>query len=126
MELLGKVRYRSVRTPEPLQNAASGGVRERGERGIQVGSLKLNHWVQYITRIGFMLGEVSASCIGPATFTPRRSFLGGVSGEVNGLCAHSLPSRETGQIGNEIRVVFTTSPLCPHRRFIPEVIHLAV
>jgi hypothetical protein len=24
---------------------------------------------------------------------------------VNGLCAHSLPSRETGQIGNEIRVV---------------------
>ena len=52
MELLGKVRYRSLRTPEPLQNAASGGVGERGERGIQVGSLKLNHWVQYITRIG--------------------------------------------------------------------------
>ena len=37
MELLGKVRYRSVRAPEPLQNAASGGVRERGERGIQAG-----------------------------------------------------------------------------------------
>src|SRR5580658_3599304 len=51
---------------------------------------------------------------------------GSVTAEVNGLCAHSLPSRETGQIGNEIRVVFTTSPLCPHRRFIPEVIHLAV
>jgi hypothetical protein len=48
-----------------------------------------------------------------------------LSGEVNGLCAHSLPSRETRQIGSEIRVVFTASPLCPHRRF-PEVIHLAV
>ena len=33
----------------------------------------------------------------PATFTPRRSFLGGVPGEVNGLCAHSLPCREKGQ-----------------------------
>ena len=54
MELPSKVRYRSVRPPEPLQNAAPGGVRERGERGIQVGSLKLNHWVQYMTRIGCM------------------------------------------------------------------------
>jgi len=43
MELLGKIRYRSVRTPEPLQNAASGSVRERGERRIEVGSLTLNH-----------------------------------------------------------------------------------
>ena len=58
MELLGEVRDRSVRTPEPLQNAASGGVRERGERGIEVGSLKLNHLVQYTTRIGGMQGEV--------------------------------------------------------------------
>src|ERR1700722_18874615 len=31
VELIGKVRDRSVRTPELLQNAASGGVRERGE-----------------------------------------------------------------------------------------------
>src|SRR5206468_12764080 len=38
MELLGKVRDRSVGTPELLQNAASGGVRERGERGIETGS----------------------------------------------------------------------------------------
>ncbi len=43
MEPLGKIRYRSVRTPEPLQNAASGGVRERAERSIQMGSLILNH-----------------------------------------------------------------------------------
>src|SRR5580658_3381304 len=34
VELLGKVRDRGVRTPELLQNATSGGVRERGERGI--------------------------------------------------------------------------------------------
>src|SRR5689334_11487063 len=35
VELLGQVRDRSVRTSELLQNAASGGVRERSERGIQ-------------------------------------------------------------------------------------------
>jgi hypothetical protein len=49
VELLGKVRDRGVCTPEPLQNAASGGVRERGERGIEAGSSILNHLVQYIT-----------------------------------------------------------------------------
>src|SRR6476660_5509997 len=35
VELLGKVRDRSVCTPELLQNAASGDVRERGERVIE-------------------------------------------------------------------------------------------
>src|SRR5262249_49910878 len=35
---LGKVRDRSVGTSELLQNAASGGNRERGERGIEAGS----------------------------------------------------------------------------------------
>ncbi len=49
MEPLGKGGDRSVRTPELLQNAASGGVRERAERGIEVGLAKLNHMVQYIT-----------------------------------------------------------------------------
>ena len=49
MEFLGEVRDRSVRTPELLQNAASGGVRERGERGI-AGLAILNHMVQYITQ----------------------------------------------------------------------------
>src|ERR1700730_7857994 len=49
VELLGKVRDRSVCTPELLQNAASGGVRERGERGIEAGPGILNHMVQYVT-----------------------------------------------------------------------------
>src|SRR6202795_4828234 len=38
VEPLGKVRDRSVCTSELLQNAASGGVRERGERGIEAGT----------------------------------------------------------------------------------------
>src|SRR4030095_13557881 len=42
VDLLGKVRDRSVCTPELLQNAASGGVRERGERGIAAGPGILN------------------------------------------------------------------------------------
>src|SRR5262249_51062857 len=49
VELLGKVRDRSVGTSELLQNAASGGIRERGERAIEAGSRILNHSVQYIT-----------------------------------------------------------------------------
>ena len=47
VEPLGKGCDRSVRTPELLQNAASGGVRERAERGIEVGLTILNHTVQY-------------------------------------------------------------------------------
>src|SRR6188768_1731313 len=35
VELVGKVRDRRVRTPELLQNTASGSVRERGKRGIK-------------------------------------------------------------------------------------------
>src|SRR4249919_3875592 len=49
VELLGKVGDRSVCTPELLQNAASGGVRKRGERGIEAGFRILNHMVQYMT-----------------------------------------------------------------------------
>src|SRR5688572_2584530 len=48
VELLGKVRDRSVCSPELLQNAASGGIRERGERGIDAGPGILSHMVQYI------------------------------------------------------------------------------
>src|SRR4029079_13199304 len=47
VELLGQVRDRSVCAPKLLQNAASGGVRERGERGIEAGLRILNHMVQY-------------------------------------------------------------------------------
>src|SRR5262245_24428841 len=53
VERLGKVRDRGVCTPELLQNAAPGGVRERGERGIEAGLAILNHSVQYVThRLG--------------------------------------------------------------------------
>src|SRR5262249_42071805 len=48
VEPLGKIRDRSISTPELLQDAASGGVRERGERGIDSGPSRLNHMVQYV------------------------------------------------------------------------------
>src|SRR5687768_4069245 len=48
VELVGKVRDRSVCTPELLKNTASGGVRERGKRGIEAGPRILSHVVQYI------------------------------------------------------------------------------
>src|SRR5437016_11535308 len=51
VEPLGKGCDRSVRTPELLQNTASGGVRERAERGIEVGLTILYHMVQYITLV---------------------------------------------------------------------------
>src|SRR5262245_33483836 len=50
VELLGEVRDRGLCMSELLQNAASGCVRERGERGIETGCCILNHMVQYITR----------------------------------------------------------------------------
>src|SRR5882672_1873253 len=49
VELLGKVRDRCVRTAELLENAASRGVRERGERGVEAGLGILSHVVQYVT-----------------------------------------------------------------------------
>src|SRR5439155_26506159 len=48
VELLGKVRDRSVGSSELLQNATPRGVRERGERSIKSGRHILNHMVQYI------------------------------------------------------------------------------
>lgn len=51
MKLLGKVRDRSVRASEPFQNAASGGIRERGERSVEDRFRILNHMVQYIAWI---------------------------------------------------------------------------
>src|SRR3954447_19427658 len=49
VEPLGKGCDRSVRTPELLQNAAPGSVRESAERGIEVGLAILYHPVQYST-----------------------------------------------------------------------------
>src|SRR3954451_20699513 len=46
VDLLGKVADRGIRTPEVLQNAASGRIRECGERGIEAGARRLNHLVQ--------------------------------------------------------------------------------
>jgi hypothetical protein len=68
LKFLGKRRDRSVCPPEMLQNAASGGVRERPERGIEAGLYILNHAVQYIARIdGMRLSDLSAPCVaGPA------------------------------------------------------------
>jgi hypothetical protein len=50
LEFLGKFRDRGVGTPELLQNAAPGGIRERGERGIEAGLRTLYHSVKCLTR----------------------------------------------------------------------------
>src|SRR4029453_14821738 len=64
VELHGKIRDRSVCTPELLQNAASGDVRERGERGIEAGSRILNHMVQCLPRgLAACKGRPSAFCV---------------------------------------------------------------
>src|SRR4030095_16913167 len=49
VELVGKIRDRRVCTPELLQHTPSGGVRERGKRGIEAGPRILSHVVQYLT-----------------------------------------------------------------------------
>ena len=49
VELLGKVRDRRIPCAQLFQNATPGGIRERGEGGIEEGCLILNHIVQYLT-----------------------------------------------------------------------------
>src|SRR4030095_13360196 len=64
VELLSEVRDRSVRTAEMLQNAASGGGPESGDRGIEAGCRMLNHMVQYLTRgLTACKGGRSARCV---------------------------------------------------------------
>src|SRR5512145_1433177 len=76
VELLGQVSDRGFCTSELLQNAASGGVRERGERGIEAGFRILNHMVQYVTqRWAACKGRPSALCVAgrlPPKLTPSR------------------------------------------------------
>src|SRR6185295_1090216 len=71
VEFLGKVRDRSVCSPELLQNAASGGIRERGERGIEADSGILNHVVQYITHgLAACKERLSARCVAGRLHSP--------------------------------------------------------
>src|SRR5262245_6650217 len=55
VELHGQVRDRRFRATQLLEDAATGDVRQRGERGIEVGVRVLNHMVQY-------LPQASAAC----------------------------------------------------------------
>src|SRR5215203_7076375 len=72
VELLGKLRDRSVCTSELLQNAASGGVRERSERGVEGSSRILNHVVQCTTDgLAACKRRPSARCV-PAVGSSRR------------------------------------------------------
>src|SRR5512140_3002819 len=50
VEFLGEVRDRRLGASELLQDAAPGGIRERGERGIEAGGGILNHVAQRITK----------------------------------------------------------------------------
>ena len=74
MEPLGKSCDGSVRTPELLQNATSGGVRERAERGIEVGLTILYHTVQYATWVTALLWEAERPlrCPGDGVSTSNR------------------------------------------------------
>jgi len=71
MEPLGEGCDRSVRTPELLQNAASGGVRERAERGIEVGAAILNHTVQYNNIGDGMQWDAGSALVAEAEHSPE-------------------------------------------------------
>src|SRR6187431_1506531 len=73
VEPFGKGCDRSVRSPELLQNAASGGVRERAERGIEVDLAILNHVVQYTAWSDDMQWEAERPLRYPAIHLNSRS-----------------------------------------------------
>src|SRR6185295_13964752 len=74
VELLGKVRDRSVGTSELPQNPAPGGIRERGERVIEAGLHILNHVVQYTTQGAAIQGEAVRPAMSALEFRPRDSY----------------------------------------------------
>src|ERR687897_1790241 len=77
VELVGKVRDRRVGTPELLQNTASGGVRERGKRGVETGLRILNHLVQYSNAlIGGSAKGAERRCVAGRLHSNRRHFDG--------------------------------------------------
>src|SRR3954463_8726287 len=84
VELLGKIRDRSVGSAELLQNATPRGVRERGERSIKSGLHTLNHMVQYLT-------QAFAACKG----WPRRTMRPAISEGGRGRCFASTVSQPT-------------------------------
>jgi len=51
VEPVGKLRDGRVGASKLLQHAAPRGIRKRRERGIKAGCLRVNHMVQYLTRI---------------------------------------------------------------------------
>ena len=74
MKLLSKARDRSVRASELFENAASGSIRERGERSIEH---ILNHLVQYITadwRLARGLSARFAACCLHSQIDTRHNF----------------------------------------------------
>jgi hypothetical protein len=75
LKLLSEIRDRSVCTPKPLQNAASGGVRKRGERGIDASPLILNNTVKYIARLGRIQGEAERALRRPAALPRAESII---------------------------------------------------
>ena len=65
--------------PELFQNAASGGVRERGERGVESAARILNHTVQYTPpRAGSeaLLRPPGSASLGPAASRCLRRWTG--------------------------------------------------
>src|SRR5215475_13426291 len=84
VELLGKVRDRSVGSSELLQNATPRGVRERGERSIKSRRHILNHMVQYNSSVRGMQGVAAKN---DASYDLRRA-RASVTGQTTICCLY--------------------------------------